>query len=218
MWASWKIIPEQALTQYGSLSFLTNCDYDFKLLDLKNLPTFYHFVLRYWQDYKLLMPGNRIPPEHEIIWNNQNILVDKKPIFYKSWFHYDTVQVQDLLNVNREFLSLVDFKQKFNIDTPITLYQGVINAIPWKRSIDLFTDTAAILNSIVLTEKLWAAEGAIAGKFIVYTAFRINFYCLSLIFHIKYYKRYIFSSRYLAVVPMVIEKLLLKVITPQYSF
>ena len=85
-------------------------------------------------------------------------------------------------------------------------------------SIDLFTDTAAILNSIVLTEKLWAAEGAIAGKFILYTAFRINFYCLSLIFHNKYYKRYIFPSRYLAVVPMVIEKLLLKVITPQYSF
>ena len=51
------------------------------------------------------------------------------------------------------------------------------------EEIDLFTDTAAILNSIVLTEKLWAAEGAIAGKFIVYTAFRINFYCLSLIFH-----------------------------------
>ena len=75
-----------------------------------------------------------------------------------------------------------------------------------------------ILNSIVLTEKLWAAEGAITGKFIVYTAFRINFYCLSLIFHNKYYKRYIFPSRYLAVVPMVIEKLLLKVITPQYSF
>ena len=52
-------------------------------------------------------------------------------------------------------------------------------------SIDLFTDTAAILNSIVLTEKLWAAEGVIAGKIIVYTAFRINFYCLSLIFHNK---------------------------------
>ena len=84
--------------------------------------------------------------------------------------------------------------------------------------IDLFTDMAAILNSIVLTEKLWAAEGAIAGKFIVHTAFRINFYCLSLIFHNKYYKRYIFPSQYLAVVPMVIEKVLLKVITPQYSF
>ena len=63
------------------------------------------------------------------------------------------------------------------------------------------------MNSIVLTEKLWAAEGAITGKFIVYTAFKINFYCLSLIFHNKYYKRYMFPSRYLAVVPMVIEKL-----------
>ena len=61
-------------------------------------------------------------------------------------------------------------------------------------------------------------RGAIAGKFILYTAFRINFYCLSLIFHNKYYKRYIFPSRYLAVVPMVIEKLLLKVITPQLFF
>jgi len=55
--ASWKIIPEQTLTQYGGLSFLTNRDYDFKLLVLKNLPTFYHFVLRYWQDYKLLIIG-----------------------------------------------------------------------------------------------------------------------------------------------------------------
>ena len=121
---SCKIILEQALTQYGSLSFLTNCDYDFKQLDLKNLPTFYHFILKYWQDYKLLMPGNRIPPEHEIIWNNQNILVDKKSLFYKNWFHHDIVQVQDLLNVNREFLSLSDFKQKLNIDTPFTLYHG----------------------------------------------------------------------------------------------
>ena len=55
--------------------------------------------------------------------------------------------------------------------------------------IDLFTDTAAILNSIVLTEKLWTAEGAIAGKFIVYTAFRINFYCLFLIAELQRAKR-----------------------------
>ena len=104
------------------------------------------------------------------------------------------------------------------ISTKILTETPFVSSIQKGRTIDLFTDTAAILNSIVLTEKLWAAEGAIAGKFIVYTAFRINFYCLSLIFHNKYYKRYIFPSRYLAVVPMVIEKLLLKVITPQYSF
>ena len=83
---------------------------------------FYHFVLRYWQDYKLLTLSNRTPPEHEIIWNNQNILVDKKSLFYNSWFYHDIVQVQDLLNANREFLSVADFQQKFYIDTPFTLY------------------------------------------------------------------------------------------------
>ena len=41
--------------------------------------------------------------------------------------------------------------------------------------IDLSTDTAANLNSTVLSEKLWATKGAIAGKFIMCTAFRINF-------------------------------------------
>ena len=118
-------------------------------------------------------------------------------------------------------------KKEFTENSVLNLYSMVakikhklpsLQCLSFINEIDLFTDTAAILNSIVLTEKLWAAKGAIAGKFIVYTAFRINFYYLSLIFHNKYYKRYIFLSRYLAVVPMVIEKLLLKVITSQYSF
>jgi hypothetical protein len=43
-------------------------------------------------------------------------------------------------------------------------------------SIDLFTDMAAILNSIVLSKKLWDGEGAIIGKFIVCTAVRLAFY------------------------------------------
>ena len=40
--ASWKIIPNQALNQYGGLEFLIECDYDPKLLNLENLPEFYH--------------------------------------------------------------------------------------------------------------------------------------------------------------------------------
>ena len=63
-------------------------------------------------------------------------MVDKKSLFYNSWFYHDIVQVQDLLNANREFLSVADFQQKCNIDTPFTLYYGLIKAIPnEKRSI-----------------------------------------------------------------------------------
>ena len=153
-------------------------------------------------------------------------------------FHFRTVTANE---VHAILMSIPSNKSPGHDKIPIKVYKDCLPSIlssitdlinnshsssvfpiAWKIAevvpIDLFTDTAAILNSIVLTEKLWAAEGAIAGKFIVYTAFRIHFYCLFLIFHNKYYKRYIFPSGYSAVVPMVIEKLLLKVITPQYSF
>ena len=47
--ASWKIIPNQALNQYEGLKFLIEFDYDPKLLNLENLPEFYHTILNYWQ-------------------------------------------------------------------------------------------------------------------------------------------------------------------------
>jgi hypothetical protein len=46
------------------------------------------------------------------------------------------------------------------------------------ETIDLFTDMAAILNSIVLSKTLWDAEGANIGKFIVCTAVRLSFYII----------------------------------------
>ena len=49
--AAWKIIPEFAATDYGSISFLIECQYDVKYLSLDNLPPFYHTLLKYWQEY-----------------------------------------------------------------------------------------------------------------------------------------------------------------------
>ena len=51
---AWKIIPNQALNQYGGLEFLIECEYDPKLLNLENLPECYHTILNYWHD---LNPG-----------------------------------------------------------------------------------------------------------------------------------------------------------------
>ena len=135
--ASWKTIPEQATSHYGGLSFLTKCRYDTKLLDLRKLPVFYHSVLKYWQEYKHLTSFEEKNPENEIIWNNSSILVDQKPIFYSAWFKKEIIHVKDLLNENRDFLSLADFKQKFKVNNPFTMYYGLIRAIPisWKMSI-----------------------------------------------------------------------------------
>ena len=59
--ASWKKIPNQALNQYGGIEFLVECDYDPKLLNLENLPEFYHIILNYWHDFRRLTCDKQIP-------------------------------------------------------------------------------------------------------------------------------------------------------------
>ena len=57
--ASWKAIPEFCTSQYGGISFLIDCQYDFKSLYLENLPDFYCTVLNYWQDFNNPTPHNK---------------------------------------------------------------------------------------------------------------------------------------------------------------
>lgn len=59
--ASWKKIPNQALNQYGGLEFLIECNYDPKLLNVENLPEFYHTILNYWHDFRALTCDKQIP-------------------------------------------------------------------------------------------------------------------------------------------------------------
>ena len=58
--ALWKKIPNQALNQYGGLEFLIECDYDPNLLNLENLPEFYHTILNYWHDFRTLTCDKQI--------------------------------------------------------------------------------------------------------------------------------------------------------------
>ena len=54
--AAWKVIPEYALSHLGGFAFLLDCRYDLNLLQLHDLPPFYHSVLKYWQDYRPMLP------------------------------------------------------------------------------------------------------------------------------------------------------------------
>ena len=72
--ASWKLIPEFCTRHYGGISFLTDCQFDFKLLQLDNLPDFYATVLKHWQDFnEPTILNEHILTGAEIIWNNKNI-------------------------------------------------------------------------------------------------------------------------------------------------
>ena len=50
------------------------------------------------------------------IWNNKDITIDQKMLFWKSWFEQGIYFVQDLLNKNGNFLSLQEFNEKFRMN------------------------------------------------------------------------------------------------------
>ena len=81
--SSWKILIEHFFRQNGGLSSLLNCRYDLKLLHLNTVPPFYHEILKYWQENKPIISEGNIPKKNEIIWNNQNILINKHMIYLK---------------------------------------------------------------------------------------------------------------------------------------
>ena len=86
--SSRKIIPDVMVQQHGNLFFLTGCNYDPKMLSLENLSPFYRSILLYWHDFKK-SKKNEVDFKNEILWNNGNILIDKKPVFYKRWFSHN---------------------------------------------------------------------------------------------------------------------------------
>ena len=135
--ASWKIIPELGVKQYGGLTFLINCQYDIKMLSLDNLPSFYHTLLTYLQDLNSITTADVDNVPDKIIWNNQNIVINGKSIFYSSWFKRGIINIRSMMTENNQFLSLPELEQKFNLKIPFTLYYGLVAAIPkeWKSSL-----------------------------------------------------------------------------------
>ena len=59
--ASWKAIPNYLVSKFDGLDFLGTCDYDLNLLNIERLPEFYHTVLGYWQEFKLLTQSKEKP-------------------------------------------------------------------------------------------------------------------------------------------------------------
>ena len=134
--SSWKIIRDVMVQQYGNLFFLSRCNYDPKLLSLENLSSFYRSILVYWHDFKK-SKQNETDFKNEILWNNRNILIDKKPVFYRRWFSHNIVFIRDLFNRHGNLCSYSEFKTLYNLQVPFTTFYGLVDAIPslWKKTI-----------------------------------------------------------------------------------
>jgi len=121
--ASWKIISNAALERYAGLHFLTNCNYDINTLQVGNIPPFY---VDEWQMTKDSVRSETSITYEEVIWNNQKILINVNPVFYKSWFDENIIRIQNLFQEDAKFQSFKNFCYKFKLKTPFTLFFGLM--------------------------------------------------------------------------------------------
>ena len=78
-------------------TFIFECNYDVDLLDLSGLPEFYVNTLKTWSEIKgECIPENHFQIRDEIIWNNKNITIAGKSIYYKDWHAVGIEKNKDL--------------------------------------------------------------------------------------------------------------------------
>ena len=122
------------MSHLGGVNFLLDCNYKFKDLVLDDLPLFYRNLLSYWEEIKRIAATKKnINLKGEIIWNNTDVKVNGKTVFFKKWYNKGVVNISHLLDERNNFLSLDKFTEKFNLKIYFTNYFGLIHAIKeWK--------------------------------------------------------------------------------------
>ena len=116
---TWTAIPNYYFDKHGGLLFLLNCNYNVGKLDRK-IPLFYRELLDYFQQ---LRSNYEDPLKREfILWNNRDINIENKSVFWKAWRDKDVLFVQDLLNNQGNYLSPQEFSDKINITSKLTFY------------------------------------------------------------------------------------------------
>ena len=120
---AWTVIPNEATSHLGGLTFLSTCNCNSKDLNIKELPLFYERMLQYWFEFKDVENNNKmLCTKKTIVWNNRDIKIDNKTIFFRTWFDKGVYTLKDLLDQNLDFLTYEEFKLRYQLQTNFLTY------------------------------------------------------------------------------------------------
>lgn len=63
------------------------------------------------------------------LWDNKNLKINDKTVFYKIWYNRGVNFIKDLINKNGELLSYEQFIDKYQIQTNFLEFYGIINIV-----------------------------------------------------------------------------------------
>ena len=129
----WKEIIKHYLKDKGGELYV-HCNFDAEEYD-NILPPFYKTCLKAWQMF-LKEVKYRNSPQTQFLWNNKNIKVQGKSVFYNDFMKVGIWTVSDLY-VNAQIIPFVFWKQKGLRQDRYIVWRGLLAAIPhrYKQSV-----------------------------------------------------------------------------------
>lgn len=133
--ADWKIVLDTLLTPVGG-PYLLKCN--FRLCDLPaKISPFYEECLTLWSKFNTTNPNQVEDILNEIIWNNKNILINKKSCFYSDLVEAGMHRICDIVKPNGHFYTLFDLHSKNIQPRNFLSWHGLIDPTPanWKKEL-----------------------------------------------------------------------------------
>ena len=146
--ATWKRYLIYQLEPLGGLFFL-NCNYDVD--DYTISSQFYYELLLWWSEFRKSFASES--DYQNIIWNNKEIRIDKKPVYYKNYFESGVIYTQDLLfdlNITASFGHFSDKINKINF----LQWAGLRYSIPSYLKVDNLT-TSTVSPSFLIGNNIF---------------------------------------------------------------
>ena len=130
----------QNIIQTKNLNYYFQCKSNIKYLKIST--EFYNQVMKLWLSIHNDEPTSYEDIANEIIWNNENILVDNKPMHMPSWEQKGIYRLNDIMIGNR-LMTREELIEKYTVVCPTLLYNGLVSAIPhkWKNIIKEYNAT-----------------------------------------------------------------------------
>ena len=135
---NWKVIPCSFFKKYGGLYFLLHCNFDEKSLKSIEMPSFYKQILSFFLELKSIYDTNG--DQELILFNNKEIQIGGKTVFYQDWFDQGVYSICDILDSNGMYFNFADFCRKFSVKSNFLTYFQILSAIP-KRLLEEARDS-----------------------------------------------------------------------------
>ncbi len=120
----WYFIPNHIFDKIGSLSFILKCNYLPSKLPIA-LSKFHQQCLLAWK----LCYVHSFSSHRTCLWNNRDITIRNKPLFFPRWFQNNINCILCLFDDSGNILSYEQFMSYHSFPTPPKEFNKVIKAI-----------------------------------------------------------------------------------------